>query len=144
MVYVDTSILVAYYCPEPISDAVEEIIRDLKRPVISRLTEVELISAISRKIRENNLTPSDGSRIVTQFHSHIKNAMFRQLAVDDQHYQIAINWISRFSTPLRTLDALHLAIAAFNNLPLITADVQLSNAARHFGVEVNTISEKLD
>jgi predicted nucleic acid-binding protein len=144
MVYVDTSVLVAYYCPEPISDAVEEIIRDLKRPVISRLTEVELISAISRKIRENDLTLSDGSRIFNQFHSHIKNAMFRQLAVDDQHYQIATNWISRFSTPLRTLDALHLAIAAFNNLSLITADAQLSNAARHFGVEVNIISERLD
>ena len=38
------------------------------------------------------------------------------------HYHLAREWISRFTTPLRTLDALHLAVASQNNIRLVTAD----------------------
>jgi len=36
--YVDTSILGAYYCPEPLSAAAEKALRQLKTPVISVLS----------------------------------------------------------------------------------------------------------
>lgn len=140
MVYVDTSVLAAYYCPEPLSNKAEEIIRSIKRPAISRLTEVELVSAVSRKIRENELSSADGNKIIGHFHSHIQKAMFKRLMIEDQHYQTAIHWISQFSTPLRTLDALHLAIVAANKFSLLTADIQLSNSARNFGIEVSIIT----
>lgn len=52
MFYIDTSVIVAYYCPEPMSEAVEELIIEIKQPAISHLTEIEFASAISRKIRE--------------------------------------------------------------------------------------------
>ena len=55
MYYLDTSILAAYYCPELLSEKVEKIIISAKRPCMSSLTEVELASAISRKIRQKNL-----------------------------------------------------------------------------------------
>jgi len=51
-----------------------------------------------------------------------------------------IDWISQFSTTLRSLDALHLAIADSNNLTLITADIKLSNSAMYFGVEFSIIA----
>ena len=55
MFYIDTSVIVAYYCPETLSETVEQLIVKIKQPAISHLTEIELTSAISRKIREKNV-----------------------------------------------------------------------------------------
>jgi predicted nucleic acid-binding protein len=51
-----------------------------------------------------------------------------------------MNWIAEFNTPLRTLDALHLAIAAHNQAPLLTADVRLAESAKKLGIDVTFIS----
>jgi len=59
MYYIDTSVLAAYYCPEPLSDKAEEFILASGTPVITDLTRLELFSAISRKVREG-LAPEDG------------------------------------------------------------------------------------
>ena len=141
MYYLDTSILVAYYYPEPGSDAVEEFILKLKRPIISSLTEVELVSALARKIREKNLSITDGNKILTEFQSHLKRSCYKRIAIGEDHYHTAISWIAQFATPLRTLDALHLAIVAKNGLTMITADKQLKSTARHFGLKALDISE---
>ena len=120
MYYLDTSILAAYYCPEPLSEKVEKIIISAKRPCISFLTEVELASAISRKIREKNLSPEDGNKIFNQFQIHLKESIYRLISVEDRHYQTAKNRILQFAVPLKTLDAIHLAIAAEGDLPILT------------------------
>jgi predicted nucleic acid-binding protein len=52
MVYLDTSILVAYYYPEPISALVEKFVRALSRPRICMLTEVEFAFALAKKVFE--------------------------------------------------------------------------------------------
>jgi hypothetical protein len=49
--YIDTSVLGAYYCPEPLSMNAETASRRIKIPVISVLSEVEFTSLISRKRR---------------------------------------------------------------------------------------------
>ncbi len=64
MVYIDTSVLVAYYCPEAMSNQVENILVNTDRPAISQLTEVELASALARKIRERTLAREDGNEIL--------------------------------------------------------------------------------
>ncbi len=140
MFYIDTSVIVAYYCPEPISEAVEKLIIEIKQPAISHLTEIEFVSAISRKIREKNLSQTDGNKILTQFQSHIQQKMFRWLSLEYKHFQMGKNWISQFNTPLRTLDALHLALASTFNLTLLSVDLQLLKSAGLLGVDVSTIS----
>ena len=65
MTYLDTSVLAAYYCPETFSTQAEEAILRASQPAISQLVEVELHSALARKIREGALTKSEGVRIVT-------------------------------------------------------------------------------
>ena len=140
MYYVDTSVLVAYYCPEPISETAEKLILSSKRPCISSLTEVELASALSRKIREKNLSPDDGNKIFNQFQSHLEQSLYGLTAVEDRHYQTAKTWIVQFSTPLKTLDALHLAVAAEGDLTLLTADKHLSISAKYFGIDVVNVS----
>lgn len=139
MYYLDTSILAAYYCPEPLSEKVEKIIISARRPCISSLNEVELASAISRKIREKNLSREDGNKIFNQFQTHLKESLYRLITVEDRHYQTAKNWILQFAVPLKTLDALHIAIAAENDLTLLATDRQLIISAKHFGINVVNI-----
>ena len=134
MHYLDTSILAAYYCPEPLSEKVEKFLISADRPCISSLTEVELASALSRKIREKNLSSEDGNKIFNQFQTHRIESLYRLIAVEDRHYQTAKNWILQFVVPLKTLDALHLAIAAECDLTLLTADKQLVISAGYFGI----------
>ena len=140
MYYVDTGVLVAYYYPEPISERAEKLILRSKRPCISSLTEVECASALSRKVREKNLSPEDGNKIFKKFQSHIEQSLYILMVVEEKHYQIAKNWIVQFSVPLKTLDALHLAIASESDLTLLTADEHLAISAKHFGIDVVNVS----
>ena len=140
MVYIDTSILVAYYCPEKISDQVEKTLVETSRPAISQLTEVELTSALARKIRERALSKEDGKAVLSIFRSHIDERSFVYLPIQPKHFSTAMNWIAEFNTPLRTLDALHLAITAQNKAPLLTADIKFAESATTLGVEVTLIS----
>ena len=57
----------------------------------------------------------------------------------ERHFKTAGIWISQFTTPLRTLDALHLAVASLGNMILLTADQQLASAARHFGIDLELL-----
>ncbi len=139
MVYIDTSVLVAYYCPEPISEQIENILINMSKPAISPLTEVELASAISRKIREKGLTQGDGNKIIYQFNTHIEQKSYTYLPLQSIHYITAKDWITQFNTPLRTIDALHLAIAVKNKIPVLTADIKFAESARILGVEINTV-----
>jgi uncharacterized protein len=59
--------------------------------------------------------------------------------VESVHYTLARNWIAQFETPLRTLDALHLAIAFTHQIPLVTADEGLGVSAEALGVEVRIL-----
>jgi len=49
LIYVDTSVLAAFYLPEPLSARVERLLRRAVAPAISDLTDVELLSAISSR-----------------------------------------------------------------------------------------------
>ncbi|MEH2210415.1 hypothetical protein [Nostoc sp.] len=64
------------------------------------------------------------------------SGFYTQIAVEIVHYNLAREWISRFDTSLRTLDALHLTITFQNNIQLVTADEALATSAEVLGVEV--------
>ncbi|MEA2108482.1 MAG: type II toxin-antitoxin system VapC family toxin [Pseudomonadota bacterium] len=122
MIYVDTSVLVGYYCPEALSSQAEELSREQIKPGLSSLTEVEFASAVAKKVRQRELSRIDGNRILAKFVSHVKAELFQMIPVEDHHWQLARGWIGLFATALRTLDALHLAIASDKELPLVTSD----------------------
>ncbi len=133
--YFDTSVLVAYYSPEALSAKAEKLLRKASPPVISRLAEVEFAAAVSRKIRDNQLAHSAGHKILNLFQPHVTQGFYRVLTVEGHHFEQAREWIARFDTPLRTLDALHLVLTALENARLITADRQLHESATLLGVE---------
>jgi len=135
MAYIDTSALVAYYCPEPMSDKIEHALLSIDQPHISYLTDVEIASAIARKVRCKEISPADGHQIINLYRIHVDKRLYRWLPLDLQNFQVANSWISQFNIALRTLDALHLAIAAANDLPILSLDKQLLEAAEYFGIK---------
>lgn len=135
MLYLDTSVIAAYYCPEPLSEQVQELLMRQIRPALSFLTEVEFFSAVAKKVRIGELSKPDGNRVLNRFSAHLEANLFTLIAIKHHHWSLARGWISLFSTSLKTLDALHLSIASAESLQLLTADKQLFQAAQHLDIE---------
>jgi len=85
-VYVDTTVLGAYYCPEPLSGAAEDALRKAKGPVISTLSGVEFCSLISRKRRLKELTERQAVEILNLFDSHVAAGYYRSVSLSVQHF----------------------------------------------------------
>lgn len=128
--YIDTSVLAACYIKEASSAACEKHLAMLDDIVISSLVEVEFYSVIARKIRMKDISLQTGREAVDLFEMHINEGFFMRIQFEKSHQQLAKRWLGRFDTQLRTLDALHLAIAHENNLVLITADKPLAACAK--------------
>ena len=138
--YVDTSILAAYYCPEPLSERAEERLRALRPPVLSWLTDVELHSALAKKVRRGELAEGDAEWIQDLYRTHVSRALYDVAAIEHGDFVQARRWMARMDTALRTLDALHLAVAHRRDLELLTADQGLVEAGRAFEVEIELMS----
>ena len=139
MIYLDTSIIAPFYWTEPLSDLVDELISCETELVLSELVEVELLSALSRRVRTNEISLDVAKAIATQFQTHVRNNFYQLISIESVHYRLAYSWIGQFNTPLRTLDALHLACASSNNIRLATADKALANSADILGIETRLL-----
>jgi predicted nucleic acid-binding protein len=130
MVYVDTSVLVAYYCPERLSEKAEKLLMSFVRPAISSLTEVEFFSAISGKVRKKEINLKDAGRLTARLLAHIDADHYSYILIEGHHYRLARDWIGMFKMDLRTLDAIHLAVASSEGLSLLTSDQRLFKSAK--------------
>ena len=101
MAYIDTSLLAAYYCLEPLSQKVQEKLSKAARRVISPLVELELYSAVAAKVRARELTAASAGRVLDMFRKHLADGCYDIVPIDTPEYAMARNWIGRFSTPLR-------------------------------------------
>ena len=134
MFYLDTSLVVAYYCPELLSEKAETFITVNSPVAVSPLTELEMFSAVSRKVREGNLDKNDATRILAAFLSHLDSQLYTLAPLSDRHYKLARDWIGLLSNNLRSLDALHLALASAEDMVILTADQGLAKSANVLGV----------
>lgn len=140
MSYIDTSILVAYYWPEKLSQAAQSAIRRAEIPTISALSEVEFISALALKRRTGEIAEVSARRILALFRQHCADHVYRLVPIEAREYAIASEWLATFRTSLRALDALHLAAAFSSGLVLITADKVLAESAEHLGIQYKHVS----
>jgi len=132
--YFDTSLIVPLYRAEDLTAEAESLSRKW-RPVISLLTEVEIASTIARWVRTGELGDDQAARVEKTFAEDLRLNVFDRAEIQDRHYWQARAWLQRKKTSLRTLDALHLAIAAEAGWPMITADKQLHEAATTLKLE---------
>jgi predicted nucleic acid-binding protein len=128
--YVDTSVLGAYYCSEPLSSAAEAALLALQDPCISPLTEVEFASLVACKRRLKELGAREAAEVLRLFGQHVSEGYYRRLPLGTDHFFRARDLIGSMAGTLSTLDALHLSMALSANIPLLTADRDFARAAR--------------
>ena len=139
MIYVDTSALVPYYCPEALSDAAQRFLASQNELAISDLEEVELFSALAKKVRAGEMGRKDAQRVRATFQIHLESGLYVRLPVERRHFATAREWLTALRPPLAALDALHLAVAAGQPCPIVTVDASLARAARAIGVAARVL-----
>lgn len=136
--YLDTSALAKWYLNEPFSEEFEAFIQELPSAVISRLTVVEFRCLLARRRRAGEITKTVESRVYASFEKDVGAGFLDVHPVADEHLIAAQGLITRLARyPLRTLDALHLAVAqGIHCRRLATADKTMADAGKATGFEV--------
>lgn len=138
-VYLDSSVVIAYYVPEAKSARVQAMYERLTTPMISELVELELIAGLSLRIRTGDVARAQGEEVMTLFDEHLNAGLYSRLQLRAEHYRWARDAISRFDLPLKSPDALHLAAAQRGGLRLVTADRQLARNAASLDVAFDLV-----
>ncbi|MEK7404548.1 MAG: type II toxin-antitoxin system VapC family toxin [Acidobacteriota bacterium] len=135
--YVDTSALAKWYLSETRSDDFEAFIRQQESAAISRLTVLELHCLLGRRRRSREIDTRIERQVLTAFEQDIRDGFLMVHPLQDAHASTAVAILSRLrSHPLRSLDALHLAVARDLGATLFaTADRVLAAAAAALGIE---------
>ncbi len=130
MIYLDTSVVIPYFVEEPQTPAVETALSKLTRQTcISHWTEAEFASALAKKVRNRECTPSAMERAVTKM-AMMATDVFTRWLPSAQDYQVAVKFMLNPRTGLRAGDALHLAIAQRHDATVWTLDKGMFEAAR--------------
>ncbi|MGG6269768.1 type II toxin-antitoxin system VapC family toxin [Leptolyngbya sp. AN03gr2] len=98
MSYLDTSIIVPAYCTEPLSNRVDEVLLQEVELIISNLTEVEFYSALSRKVRQRQLTLDEAQQISIDFQSDLDAGIYQRLQIEAVH---SLSVGARLDLPIR-------------------------------------------
>ena len=126
--YLDTSALAKWYLNEQGSEAFVVFLQDLDVAVISSLTITEMRSLFSRRRRMGDLTVELENVLVAAFLEDIDRGWLQRYPLDDARFSEAANLIARYpEQPLRSLDALHLTVAAQAGISMLaTADAVMA------------------
>lgn len=135
-VYLDTSAAAKLYLPEVESAWVDRNLRGRTDLVVSDLTVSELASALGRRCREGVLEASVAARIYRRLLSDLADDLFHCAELTPEvHREAERMLLSSARVPLRTLDALHIALATAGEVrTILTFDRNLARAAAGFGI----------
>jgi len=141
MIYIDTSLVVSLHVTEVRSYSAVSWFERRAGDVflISDWTDVEVASALSRKVRSGKITEEQRQR-ATDAYAVMRDGLFQRLTIAPGNYQRAVEMLREPSTGLRAGDALHLAIAEAHGASVASLDATLMNAANHFGLAVELIA----
>jgi hypothetical protein len=136
--YLDTSALAKWYLNEPFSEEFEAFIQEQPTAAISRLTVVEFRCLLGRRRRAGEITRAVESRVYASFEKDVGAGSLQVYPVADEHLIAALGLIALLRRyPLRTLDALHLAIAqGIHCRRLATADKTMADAGKAAGLGI--------
>ncbi len=136
-IYLDTSALVKLYLPEQGSDDLDSRLAGRRDLLASDLAVTEVASAIGRRRREGTLSDEAGTRLYRRLLENLEEGAFLRARVDPETHRSAERLLLMSPLPLRTLDALHLALATqAGAASIVTFDRRLGAAALSFGLSV--------
>lgn len=143
MIYVDTSALVKRYLQEPGSDPFDTFFLSQAPLGISRLTIIEMRCVLARRRRANQVAPELEAQVLGAFRLDIQDGALVVAPFSEEDLTLADLLMDEVSTvPLRTLDALHLAVARHLTASgFATADKNQAEAARLLGLTLHSFYE---
>jgi predicted nucleic acid-binding protein len=138
VIYFDTSALAKWYINETKSEEVEQYIREQGPVSISDLTVVEMRCLLARRRREKSIDAKMETEIFATFQEDIREKFLICHQLPEGCAAGAVNLLSVLSDiPLRTLDALHLAIAKDLTVDILaTADNIMASGGSAMGISV--------
>lgn len=136
--YLDTSALAKWYLPEEYADAFEAFIMARPGTHISSLAMVEFRCALNRRCRAGEISEELVAETYLTFTRQVDAGYLDLLPISDSHFSRATKLVEFSGVPLRTLDALHLAVAQNAGCTeFATADRTLASAAHALGFTVH-------
>ncbi len=137
-IYLDTSALAKWYLNEIGSDEVEAYLLREAPVAISTLTVVEMRCLLARRRRVAEIDPMLEMRIFATFEEDMRAGHLVRHPVEDAMVGAAPGLIAAAADhPLRSLDALHLAIAiGLGATTVATADRVMAGAAESLDLQV--------
>lgn len=136
MIYADTSLLLPVYVPEVNSDKANSAVDGVQELLVSDLTVAEFLVGLARKVKLGALAPEKAEEVRTAFEQHMAEGFLQRVPLSGRHSEAAGHLSLQSPVMLRTLDALHLAVAIEHEATMATLDGRLSEAARAMGIEV--------
>jgi predicted nucleic acid-binding protein len=129
--YIDTSALLKWYVAEAGSAELADWIESVEEAAVSRLTMVEAHCALNRRVRDESLEAAAAQEAHRLLLEDVSAGRLTLFTVRDADLLAADAVLHRLSPhPLRTLDALHLAICLERGVRVFaSADRRLLAAA---------------
>lgn len=136
MIYADTSLLFPVYVPEVNSDKANGVVDGAQELLVSDLTVAEFLVGLARKVKLGALSPEKAEEVRAAFEQHMTEGTLQRVSLAGRHSEAAGQLSLQSPVMLRTLDAIHLAVAVEHAATMATLDGRLSEAARAIGVKV--------
>jgi predicted nucleic acid-binding protein len=136
-VYLDSSALAKLYMPEPESDILDAFLRGRRDLLVSELAITEVLSSVARIRREGMLSASQALEIREAVWADADSESFSRIDLSPLVHRQAESLLFQVeSVALRTLDALHVALALHGSATyIVTFDVRMRAAALHAGLK---------
>lgn len=134
--YLDASVLVALLTIEPFTSRADEFVRSNRDGlIVGDFAAAEFASALARRVRMRELTVDEGRDGLNLFDAWAARfARWERIEASD--IASATAFLRRLDLPLRTPDALNIAIAQRLGATLVTFDHKMAAAARALGMAV--------
>lgn len=136
-IYLDTSVLVALWSNEPMTFSAQKWMSQQRTEnlSISRWCITEFSAAMAGKLQTGSITELERAEALAAFGSAVRRS-FSVLEVDQHAFQRAAIFANQANLRVRSGDALHLAIAAGESLPILTFDLRMQTAAQALGIGI--------
>lgn len=137
-IYLDSSALAKLYLPEPESERLDAFLTGRRGLMLSELGITEVLSAVARRRREGELELKVAYEVRDALLADAESDSFDRLDLSPiVHRQAERLLLDCGSLPLRTLDALHVALALSGAAThIVTFDRRMGEAAVQAGLSV--------
>jgi uncharacterized protein len=133
-IYLDTSVVIPFFLPDPfVVRAKAFLSTEPSGLVISDFVSAEFASAVGRRLRMKQLNLGEAQMALANFEIWIDQAASRTETISAD-VRTVYTVLRRLNLPLRTPDALHIAIAQRLGAELATFDARMAENAKSLGV----------